>query len=254
MLVGRTGALCLCLSDALRGVETGGEGSFRGKIPKMVEEPTRGNNAGSDRDIEATSGWVTTQQAARALGITARTIRWHIDKGNLAAKPQGEGVRRSWLVSIDSLQAFRDTRQTNEARRATGDIHDTDRSSEEYADISPDIPGNTIRELIDRLVEEAARASEYRIRLELTEQTQSTLEAVLAEERRQREEAEREREQAEQERDELRRQLEALQETPGAAESDESGHYGTTSRQEAEESLQGASERRSWWRRFFGLE
>src|SRR4051812_7325659 len=114
----------------------------------MTDEPTRGNEAGNDRDIEATSGWVTTQQAARALGITARTIRWHIDKGNLDAKPQGEGVRRSWLVSIHSLQAFRDTRQTNEARRDTGDIHDTFRVSEEYADISPDIPGNAVRELI----------------------------------------------------------------------------------------------------------
>jgi DNA-binding transcriptional MerR regulator len=242
---------------ARRNSLTGIEGVVRGKISLMTDEPTRGNEAGNDRDIEATSGWVTTQQAARALGITARTIRWHIDKGNLDAKPQGEGVRRSWLVSIDSLQAFRDTRQTNEARRDTGDIHDTFRVSEEYADVSPDVPGNAVRELIDRLVEEAARATEYRVRLELTEQAQSTLEAVLEEERRQREEAERKREQAEQERDELRRQLEALQETPGAYEGHEGEHFGT-SPQEAEESLQEASQRSeqrtSWWRRFFGFE
>jgi|SRR5215210_3275410 len=38
----------------------------------------------------------------------------------------------------------------------------------------------------------------------------------------------------------------------GASESDEGEHYGTSSRQEAEESLQEASEGRSWWRRLFG--
>jgi hypothetical protein len=111
--------------------------------------------------------------------------------------------------------------------------------------------GNPIRELADRLAEEAARAAEYRVRLELTEQAQSSLEEELAAERVR-------REQAELERDELRRMLEASSETAGAPEkaSEEPysthappGGYGTSSR-EAEESLHP----RSWWRRFFGLE
>src|ERR687898_463980 len=70
-------------------------------------------------------------------------------------------------------------------------------------------PGSAIRELADRLVEEARRAEAARVRLELSERAQSTLEAELAEERRRREVAEREREEAQRERDELRRRLEA---------------------------------------------
>jgi hypothetical protein len=71
------------------------------------------------------------------------------------------------------------------------------------ADIPADIPGNTIRDLADRLVKEARRAEEARLRLELSERARSTLEAELADERRRREETERER-------DELRQELEAL--------------------------------------------
>jgi hypothetical protein len=74
------------------------------------------------------------------------------------------------------------------------------------ADIAAESFGNPIRELADRLAEEAARAAEYRVRLQLTEQAASTvraeLEAELEAERRRREEAERER-------DELRRRMEA---------------------------------------------
>lgn len=203
----------------------------------MAEDPTRGSDAASARDIEASSGWATTQQAARALNITARTVRWHIDKGNLEATPQGEGVRRTWLVSIDSVQAFRDTRQANDTRQVAEDIPETDRASVENTDIAPDIPGSAIRELADRLVEEAARASEYRVRLELTERAQSTLEEELAAERQS-------REQAEQERDDLRRQLEALHEARNAPETASEGESGT-------ETPRG---RASWWRRFFGFE
>jgi hypothetical protein len=138
---------------------------------------------------------VSTQQAARALGISPRTVRWHIEQGNLEAKPEGEGVRRSWLVSIDSLQAFRD------ARQAAGEMPRGRRAPAEGAAIAAGSPGNAVRELADRLAEEAARAAEYRVRLELTEQAASTVRAELEEERRRREAAERER-------DELRRLLE----------------------------------------------
>jgi hypothetical protein len=108
---------------------------------------------------------VTTQQAARALDISPRTVRWHIERGNLEAKPEGEGVQRAWLVSIDSLQAFRDTRQA--AAPSPGDY----RAATEDAESGAAIPGDPIRELADRLVEEARRAEEARVRLELSERT-----------------------------------------------------------------------------------
>jgi hypothetical protein len=158
-------------------------------------ESPRGDVAADRRGPTAPSGWVSTQQAARALGISPRTVRWHIEQGNLEAKPEGEGVRRSWLVSIDSLQAFRD------ARQAAGEMPRGRRAPAEGAAIAAGSPGDAVRELADRLAEEAARAAEYRVRLELTEQAASTVRAELEEERRRREAAERER-------DELRRLLE----------------------------------------------
>jgi hypothetical protein len=212
----------------------------------MTEEPTEahgkspGDTADSGRDVEAPSGWVTTKQAARSLGVSPRTVRWHIDKGNLEAKPEGEGVKRTWLVSIDSLQVFRD------ARLAAGESPRDNRMFEEGAEIAAEGLGNPIRELADRLAEEAARAAEYRVRLELTEQAQSSLEEELAVERVRREQAERER-------DELRQILESRSEATGAPEtaSDEPSRTHTPPEGQGQ---QGPPRRRSWWREFFGLE
>ena len=206
----------------------------------MGEDTTLGNNPGDDRDLEAPSGWVTTKQAARALGISPRTIRWHIEQGNLEAVPQGEGVKRTWLVSIDSLQAYRATRQDS------ADFPGTDRVYAEGADIAADIPGNPIRELADRLIEEAARAAEYRVRLELTEQAQSTLEEELVAERLRREAAEKER-------DELATQLAELEASPEPQESDVSPSEERAGTDVPPEE-QSQEKRPSWWRRFFGFE
>jgi hypothetical protein len=145
------------------------------------EDNTRGDNAASNREDAAHAGWVTTQVAARSLAISPRTVRWHIEQGHIEAKPQGEGVRRSWLVSIDSLQAFRDARQRQ------GQSPEGFRETQKSADIAAQPLGNPIRELADRLVEEASRASEFRVRLEISEKAASTLREELAEERRRRE-------------------------------------------------------------------
>jgi hypothetical protein len=209
----------------------------------------------SDREATADAGWVTTQVAARSLDISPRTVRWHIEQGHIEAKPEGEGVRRSWLVSIDSLQAFRDARQRQ--RQSPGGY----REEQQSADIAAQPPGNPIRELADRLVEEAARASEFRVRLELSERAQSTLEEQLAEERARREMAEstlregmaeeqRRREQAERERDDLRRELYALREpreSPEEGEEQQGRGQPHSEAPDAQESVQ-----RPWWRRVLG--
>jgi len=197
------------------------------------------------------SGWITTDVAARVVRVSPRTIRRYIDRGELKAKVEGEGVESRWLIDVDSLHALRASRPESEAvRGVSGETEGADR----LADV--------IRELAARVEERTAEAVEMRIRLELTEQAQSTVE----------EEAKRLREENEQ----LRHELEALRgarESPRTAseefhdthappipeqsvkrpESEEHTLYGT-SRQEAEESLQGRSERPSWWRRFFGFE
>jgi len=219
------------------------------------EDSIRGDNVASDREATADAGWVTTQVAARSLDISPRTVRWHIEQGHIEAKPEGEGVRRSWLVSIDSLQAFRDARQRQ--RQSPGGY----REEQESADIAAQPPGNPIRELADRLVEEAARASEFRVRLELSERAQSTLEEQLAEERARREMAEstlregmaeeqRRREQAERERDDLRRELYALREpreSPEEGEEQQGRGQPHSDAPDAQESVQ-----RPWWRRVLG--
>jgi hypothetical protein len=199
-------------------------------------DTARGSNREeTHRAVEAPSGWVSTKQAAKSLGVSPRTVRWHIEQGNLVAKTEGEGVRRSWLVSIDSLQAFRATRQS------AGEGPRGDRASGEGAEIAAESLGDPIRELANRLAEEAARAAECRVRLELTEQAQSSLEEELAAERLRREQAERER-------DELRLMLQGRSEGTGAPEMPSEGTGRGEDRPEEEQ-----PRRRSWWREFFGL-
>ncbi len=204
----------------------------------MDADTPRGTSPATGREPSAPSGWVTTQQAAKALDVSPRTVRWHIEKRNLEAKAEGEGVRRTWLVSIDSLQALRDTRQS--AAASPGDY----RAPDVAADIAAESPGNAIRELADRLVEEASKASEFRVRLELSERAESTLREELEDERNQREAAERERE-------ELRRELRALREASEAHETAAEGPGGPEPRPapgEAQGAAQGP-QTRPWWRR-----
>ena len=225
-------------------------GADRGKIPPMAQEPTRGQSRPSDTDMSGLSGWITTDVAARAVRVSPRTIRRYIDKGELKAKVEGEGVERRWLIDADSLLALRASRPEAESVREVS-------REEEGADRLADV----IRELAARVEARTAEAVEMRIRLELTEQAQSTVE----------EEARRLREENEQ----LRQELEALRGARESPEMDAEEPYSThappmpdypverseseeailygTSAEEAEDSLQRRSER-SWWRRFFGFE
>jgi hypothetical protein len=200
----------------------------------MDAETPRGDDVGNIREPAAESGWVTTGVAAKSLGVSPRTVRWHIERNNLVAKAEGEGVKRSWLVSIDSLQALRDSRQP--AAPSPGGY----RAEAEVADMGADSPGNPIRELADRLVEEASRASEFRVRLELSERAESTLREELEDERRRREQAERRAE-------DLERRLEAAQVRQEPAPEPE----GTSPRSDSP-GPQTATQR-PWWRRFFGF-
>jgi excisionase family DNA binding protein len=247
------------------------------EAPRQSIEAPPGVGAASIREspAEATSesGWVTTQQAARALGISARTVRWHIERGNIDAKPEGEGVERTWRVSVDSLQAFRDARQRQQ--QSPRDY----RADMNAPDIAAADPGSAIRELADRLVEEARRAEAARVRLELSERAQSTLEAELADERRRREEAERTAEDLRRELDEWRRLEESAETTaheiherreeershedtpPEPSESQPSpdpSHTPTDAAGETQEATRdfetrgSGTARGSWWSRLFG--
>jgi hypothetical protein len=228
------------------------------------EDRTRGHSRPDAADTSGESGWITTEVAARAVRVSPRTIRRYIDQGKLEAKPQGEGVRREWLVSVDSLHALR------AARTIEQDVPESDRGVE-YADSLADV----LREMAARLESRAEEAAELRVRLELTEQTQSTLEEEqrraqeeLAEERRRREEVERERDALRRELDEWRRLEESAEttayeihdrlaekrsreEAPGCHESAADEQQGRGPIPDAG-GPQEPAQPRSWWRRMFG--
>jgi hypothetical protein len=141
---------------------------------------TRSNDSGNH-------GWVTTSVAAAALGIKPRQCRNLIQEGELEARLEGEGRDKRYFVSVSSLEALRDKRQSE------GKLPLNRRSPTEDEDIGAD-PGQWVRELTARLETRAAENAELRTRLELTEKADSTL----------REQLDRERERADRLEEELR--------------------------------------------------
>jgi hypothetical protein len=155
------------------------------------------------------SGWTTTKQAAKVLGVSRRSVQGYVGRGILEAREEGEGVNRRFLISIDSLNALVDRRRRE--AETTANFAEASPQGEETATPFANT-GEGLRHLIERLEARTAEATELRIRLELTEKAQSTLEDELADERRRRGETELER-------DELLRQLEAREEEPESPES-----------------------------------
>lgn len=138
------------------------------------------------------SGWTTTKAAAKALGVSRRTVQDYVHKGMLQAIEQGEGVNKTFYVSIGSLNSLMDRR-----RRTAKDSPSSPNISsltEHPANIGESV-GELLRRTIERLEARAAEAAGLRARLELTQHTESTLREELELERRQRlEEVQRERE------------------------------------------------------------
>jgi chromosome segregation ATPase len=199
-----------------------------------------GEAVGERGEDLAGSGWTTTKQAAKVLGVSRRSVQGYVRQGILEARDEGEGVNKRFLVSIDSLNALSARRKREAGVRAN--FAEPSAGLEERAKLAANTDEG-LRHLIARLEARTEEATELRIRLELTEKAQSTLEDDLAEERRLREEAERERE-------DLRRKLEALREPPqGAGTLEEAPERAQpqSAAGEAQEAVQ-----RPWWRRVFG--
>jgi hypothetical protein len=242
----------------------------------MGEEIPHGQSRPEFADLSGESGWVTTEVAARAVRVSPRTIRRYIEQGRLEAKLQGEGVRREWLVSVDSLHALRATRTFEEPSPDVGRAKDVATAAATAANIA-----DVLREMAARLERRAEEAAELRVRLELTERAQSTLEderrralEELAEARRRQEEIEQERDELRRELDEWRRLEESAETTaheiherreeqrsqedtaPEHSESQPSpgpSEASTDAGGEALETTERQEERRGWFRRFFGL-
>jgi len=121
----------------------------------------------SRHDNAEASGWVTTEVAARALRVAPRSVRAYLEQGRLKGKAEGKGVRKTWLVSIDSVQALRAERL---------DAADMPRNMPR--DASEDVEASltdTLRDMTYRLESRAAEAEGLRVRPELTEKTESSL-------------------------------------------------------------------------------
>jgi hypothetical protein len=165
-------------------------------MPGMEENDTRGYLRNQNAEG---SGWVTTEVAATALRVTPRTVRAYLEQGKLQGKTEGRGVRKSWLVDIDSLNALRAERLVAEE-----DPHNLrEGSAGEYRGVEL---ADALRTLAERLAERSAEAARLGERLELTAQAESTLRESLE---RERSRADQERERADQER---RERLEAQEE------------------------------------------
>ena len=197
------------------------------------------NTPGEVRNETSGSGWTTTKQAAKVLGVSRRSVQGYVRRGLLEAQEQGQGVNKTFLVSIDSLNALHDRRRS-EASEAAKFAEASANAVEEANQYTS--AGEALRHAIERVEARTAEATELRIRLELTEQAQSTLHEELLEERRRREEAERER-------DVLRRRLESRE--PQEASTDATEQPRRVESQAAVGQAQEGAER-PWWRRMFG--
>ena len=223
---------------------------YKCKIPTVEEERSeedRGYRAEEGTESHGGSGWINTKVAAEALGVDPRTIRAYIERGDLQARSEGEGVHKTYLVSIDSVYALRDLR--GPPRRRRREIRE--RSADGFA--AEDLTG-MVRELTAELVQRSTEAADLRARLELTERAESSLREAL-EQRLETESVLRER--VERERDELRAQQEALRARLEALRANlvalqETRESSVRGSEDVDKGGVPSTHRSSWWRRFFG--
>ena len=135
-------------------------------------QQTRGN----DRGNRGQGGWVTTRVAAKALGVKPRQVRNYIAEGELEYRTEGNGVNKTYFVSINSVNELR------EKRNSAGIKPRKDR------EISPGaLDATATAEMLEgfaaRLEARAMEIGELKARLELTSQTESTLREQLQRER-----------------------------------------------------------------------
>ena len=69
-------------------------------MSRMEAGNDRGKAQTSLADTAANSGWVCTYVVAKAVRVSPRTISRYIERGELEAKSQAEGVSRAWRVSV----------------------------------------------------------------------------------------------------------------------------------------------------------
>jgi chromosome segregation ATPase len=198
---------------------------------------------------EGTSGWVNTDVAAQALGVSSRSVRNYILNGDLVARKEKEGgISERYVVSVDSLYSLRDRRKQEGKLR--GNARRTSRRPEPTAEDSMEfvreIAVDMLRETLASLETHIARNAELRARLELTERAESTLREGLERERQEHlDSVQRERS----ERLEAQQRVEDLAKEHAQLEEDHSRVQGEVER--LREELE-AERSKGFWARLFG--
>jgi hypothetical protein len=210
---------------------------YIGESPGEPPEKLRQHAKGRGED----SGWVSTKQAAKALGVSRRMVQEYVRRGKLEALTEGEGVSKTYYVSIESLNTLCEQRgrKANVASRSR-EVSSRPSTATMHEERSGEVVGEVLRETIERLEARAAEAAELKTRLELTAQTESSLQEAL----------ERERERADRLEAELREIRNPSPALPDSSETDSKGAANTVSEEmpgETQETLR----RRSWLYRFF---
>jgi hypothetical protein len=167
-------------------------GEAQGSTADEVRPPTAEATEAYAED-QGESGWITTDVAAAALRRSPRRVREYIRRGLLAAKTEGEGVSKRWLVSIDSLNTLLD--EAGHTKGARPDVRPGSRrrprSNRKGMNADEGVVVDAV-ELLDTVQELQYRLGQAEARAELTEKTESTLRESLERERL-RADAERER-------------------------------------------------------------
>jgi chromosome segregation ATPase len=166
------------------------------------------NRRQNARNDGGSSGWVSTDVAAEALGVSSRSVRNYILNGDLVARKEKEGINERYVVSVDSLYALRDRRK--QEGKLPGNRRRTSSRSEGSAELVRGTAVDMLRETLANLETHITQNAELRARLELTERAESTLREELERERQERQEAQRRAGSLEQERSEVQQRVAQL--------------------------------------------
>jgi chromosome segregation ATPase len=210
----------------------------------MNEQKNEGSNEGS-------SGWVNTDVAAEALGVTARSIRNYIRDGVLIARKEQEGINERYVVSVDSLHTVRDQRKLEgklQARRRRAS-RQSEATGESAAEMVKDTAVDFLRETLTSIEVHMAQNADLRVRLELTERAESTLREELERERQERLEAQRRAGSLEQERSESQQRESQLTQEHARLEEE---HARLQSEAEGLREELEAERSKGFWARLFG--
>jgi chromosome segregation ATPase len=205
----------------------------------------------NEGSAEGSSGWVNTDVAAESLGVSARTVRNYILNGDLVARKEKEGINERYVVSVDSLYALRDQRKQEgklqaRSRRAS---RPTEATAEGAAELVSKTAVDMLRETLTSLEMHMAHNADLRVRLELTERTESTLREELERERQERLEAQEQTGSLEQEHSETQQRVAQLTQEQAQLEEEHSRLQSEAERLRDE--LE-AERSKGFWARLFG--